>query len=156
MHELAKLHAPWQKGRIAGSGTMGGTAGEPHDECETAVLLQRSHSAGGKLEQGRHYQKCGRRFEVGGGASGCRSPVPDFKQLHAAWNNKLADCKAVNRSKSTKPEVTLNPIRHFGNFAARAAFGAMLGNYSRIMQKASGGHHSICQSRRKKCVLQVP
>lgn len=33
------------------------------------------------------------------------SPVPNFKQLHAAWNSRLADCKAVNRSKSTKPEV---------------------------------------------------
>ena len=42
-----------------------------------------------------------------GRAGGRHSPVPDFKQLHAAWNSRLADCKAVNRSKSTKPEVPL-------------------------------------------------
>ena len=70
-------------------------------------VLQRSQSAGGQLQHGRHYEKCSRRFEVQGRASGAHSPVPNFKQLHAAWSSKLADCKAVNRSKSTKPEVAL-------------------------------------------------
>ena len=36
--------------------------------------------------------------------------MPNFKQLHAAWSSKLADCKAVNRSKSTKPEVALTRL----------------------------------------------
>ena len=67
--------------------------------------MQRSQSAGGQQEQGRHYQKCSRRFEVQGRPGSWRSPVPDFKQLHTAWNNKLADSKASNHSKSTQPEV---------------------------------------------------
>lgn len=40
-----------------------------------------------------------------GRAVGRRSPVPDFKRLHAAWESRLADTKAANRATATKPEV---------------------------------------------------
>ena len=100
-----------------------------HHGCIKGVwnccVLQRSQSAGGKLPQGRHYEKCSRRFEVQGRADGRHSPVPDFKQLHTAWHNKLADCKAVNRSKATKPEVpliTCLPLKIAHNFGAMPNF----------------------------------
>ncbi len=67
--------------------------------------LQRSLSPEGKLGKGRHAEKCSKRFEPEGRACGRHSPVPNFQQLHTSWENKLADCKASNRSKSTIPEV---------------------------------------------------
>ena len=99
---------PWQNCNF-----LGRLQGELHALAKLKIrtckccALQRSQSVGGKLEQDRHYEKCSRRFEVPGRAGGRHSPVPDFQQLHAAWNSRLADCKAVNRSKSTKPEVLL-------------------------------------------------
>ncbi len=74
--------------------------------------LQRSHSLEGKLGKGRHAEKCSKRFEPEGRACGRHSPVPNFQHLHTSWENKLADCKASNRSKSTIPEVrasVMNP-----------------------------------------------
>lgn len=67
---------------------------------------QRSQSPDGKLGKGRHAEKCSKRFEQPlGRASGRHSPVPNFKHLHTTWENKLADCKASNRFKSTRPQV---------------------------------------------------
>ena len=68
----------------------------------------------GKLGRGRHAEKCSKRFEPEGRATARLSPVPDFKHLHSAWENKLADCKASNRSKSTRPEVATYLIHSEG------------------------------------------
>ena len=40
------------------------------------------------------------------GAVGRHSPVPDFRSLHAAWESRLANTKAANKAKATKPEVS--------------------------------------------------
>ncbi|KAL0029572.1 hypothetical protein WJX79_005057 [Trebouxia sp. C0005] len=68
------------------------------------LAAQRNHSPEGKLAKGRHAEKCSKRFEPEGRACGRHSPVPNFQHLHSSWENKLADCKASNRSKSTIPE----------------------------------------------------
>lgn len=40
------------------------------------------------------------------GAVGRPSPVPNFRTLHAAWESRLANTKAANKAKATKPEVS--------------------------------------------------
>lgn len=79
-------------------------------KLNVSLALQRSQSPEGKLEKGRHAEKCSKRFEPEGRACGRHSPVPNFQQLHTSWENKLADCKASNRSKSTIPEVRASAI----------------------------------------------
>lgn len=42
------------------------------------------------------------------------SPVPDFRHLHSAWEARLADSKAANRAKATRPEVGVESDSFFG------------------------------------------
>ena len=93
------------RGQVKPASVMKAHSGLLWHGLHLSHALQRGHSPEGKLGKGRHAEKCSKRFEPEGRACGRHSPVPNFQQLHTCWENKLADCKASNRSKSTIPEV---------------------------------------------------
>lgn len=72
-----------------------------------ALQRMKAQAAQASLHEAKKHTRSGssKGAEQRGRAADRPSPVPDFNSLHAAWESRLANTKAANKAKATKPEV---------------------------------------------------